>query len=113
MGTEEQGGDAGDDRLVSEQEELAAEEAGEIGGRRDPDVDPTEQAVLEQGGGVAEGFEAAEEELRAHAEHRDPGGNPKYDASSVDEERTDAVYGEADHVESTQMEEPTGPDPDG
>ena len=39
------------------------------------------------------------------AEHEDPAGNPKYDRSAVEEEPTDAVYGEADQVISTETED--------
>ena len=62
--------------------------------------DPARIPVEEAGGGVAEGFEAAEEMLRDNAEHREPGGNPKYDAPPPEPDASDAVHGEADHAES-------------
>jgi hypothetical protein len=41
------------------------------------------QRRLEDAGqGEAQGFEQAEEQLRRRAEHRDQGGNPKYDRPS-------------------------------
>ena len=101
----------GDDELVAEQEELAAAEAGAIGGRRDEGVDPAMEPVLEHGGGVAEGFEQAEEQLRAQAEHDDPGHNPRYDRGEP-EQPDGAVHGEADHVESTELEDDVGPGPE-
>ena len=63
---------------------------------RDPAFIPVEEA----GGGEAEGFEAAEQMLRDHAEHREPGGNPKYDRPPPEPDVSDAAYGEADHAES-------------
>lgn len=55
-----------------EQEVQAAREAAEIGGPDpDPAVDPAQRAVQEAGGGEAEGFEQAEQELIEHASHGD------------------------------------------
>jgi hypothetical protein len=64
-----------------------------------------ERAVNEAGGGVAEGFEQSEEALIEQAENFDQGRNPKYDSSNVDEEQTDAVYGEADEEFSSETED--------
>ena len=93
-----------DDEDVVERETAAAEaEAGQIGGRRrDEEPDTAERAVLEGGGGVSEGFELSEQALRDNAEHREAGGNPKYDRErrAEDPAAADAEYGEADHVES-------------
>jgi len=52
----------------------------------------------ESGEGEAEGFELSEEELIEHASHGDQHGTARIgqDASRLDEEETDAVYGEAD-----------------
>ena len=68
----------------------------------DPD-DPAMQAVYEGGGGEAEGFELAEQDLIEHASHGDMHGTTKIlqDAEGfTEEERTpddDAgLYGEAD-----------------
>jgi hypothetical protein len=81
-----------------DEEQLAAEEAGAIGGPNpDPDVDEAERPRVEGGEGEAEGFELAEEELVANATHDPDGhGNPLLDR--IDEERQDsgAEYGEAD-----------------
>ena len=67
---------------------------------QDPDEknDPAMQPVEEAGGGVAEGFEQAEEELIENATHGDGTGNPEADAIEEDAEaeRSTAEYGEAD-----------------
>ena len=95
---------ADDERTVERETAAAEREAGEIGGRSDADADPARAPVEEAGGGEAEGFEAAEKALRDHAEHRDAGGNPKYDQTPPEPDESDAEYGEADHVESTEVE---------
>lgn len=61
-----------------------------------------ERPVREAGGGEAEGFEEAEEALREQAEDTSTGRNPKYDAGEPEEERSSAVCGDADEVESSQ-----------
>ena len=89
----------GGDRLAAEQADAAAAEAGAIGGPvPDPDVDPEIQPVLEGGGGEAEGFEQAEEELIRNASHDDARGDPLTDAftEEVESDRSTAEYGEAD-----------------
>ena len=68
---------------------------------KDPDEkqDPAMEPVEEAGGGVAEGFEQAEEQLIENATHGDGGGNPERDAidnENVEAERSTAEYGEAD-----------------
>ena len=67
---------------------------------QDPDEknDPAMQPVEEAGGGVAEGFEQAEEDLIENASHGDGAGNPEVDAIDEDAEaeRSTAEYGEAD-----------------
>ncbi len=94
-----------DDEGTVERETAAAErEAAEIGGRSDATRDPARAPVEEAGGGEAEGFEQAEQALRDHAEHREPGGNPKYDRPPPEPDEADVDYGEADHVESTTVE---------
>jgi hypothetical protein len=91
------------DDLVEREAEAAAERAGAIGGRRtDEESDPAEVPVEEGGGGEAEGFEDAEEALRDHAEHREAGGNPKYDQPDPEVDRERAEYGEADREESSE-----------
>ena len=56
------------------------------------------RAVDEAGGGEAEGFELAEEDLIEHASHGDQHGTARIteDAGSLDEEEQRADYGEAD-----------------
>jgi hypothetical protein len=64
----------------------------------DPD-DPAMEPVREAGGGEAEGFEMAEEELIEHASHGDWGGTARIteDASDVEEELDDdGLYGSPD-----------------
>lgn len=61
-----------DELFESEQEQEAAREAAHIGGvAGDEALDPAERAVIEAGGGEAEGFELAEQELIEHASHTD------------------------------------------
>lgn len=92
---------AADDETVERETAAAEREAGEIGGRADSSEDPARAPVEEAGGGEAEGFEDAEEALREHAEHREAGGNPKYDRPPAEPHASDATYGEADHAEAT------------
>ena len=57
------------------------------------------EPVEEAGGGVAEGFEQAEEALIENATHGDGAGDPERDAidnENVEAERSTAEYGEAD-----------------
>ena len=56
------------------------------------------RAVEEAGGGVAEGFELAEQDLVEHASHGDDLSASRIlrDAGTLDEEQSGAVYGEAD-----------------
>jgi hypothetical protein len=94
-----------DDPLVDEQAEAAAREAAEIGGPDpEPGVDPAQRPVVEGGGGEAEGFEQAEEQLRRNASHEDRGADPLRDAGE-DEDDPDSSYGEADHL-GAQGEQP-------
>ena len=84
-----------------DQAEAAAEEAGAIGGPDPmPDVDPGERAVAEGGGGEAEGFEQAEDELIRQASHEDNLSDPASDAFTpeVESDRSTAAYGEADEA---------------
>lgn len=93
------------DALVDEQAAAAAKEAAEIGGPDpEPGVDPAERPVVEGGGGYAEGFEQAEEQLQRNASHEDRGADPLGDAGEVEEDPGSA-YGEADHA-GAQGEEP-------
>ena len=70
---------------------------------QDPDEknDPAMKPVEEAGGGVAEGFEQAEEDLIENATHGDGIGNPEADAidnESIEAEESTAEYGEADEA---------------
>jgi hypothetical protein len=86
---------------VQREADAAAHEAAGVGGRAPDDEDPARRPVDEAGGGQAEGFEQAEEDLRENAEHgqlgpRDPG----RDAFTPEEESDLAggEYAEADNV---------------
>ena len=73
----------------------------------DPDErrDRARKPVEEAGGGVAEGFEQAEEDLIENASHGDGVGNPERDAidnENVEAEQSTAEYGEADAPEATE-----------
>jgi hypothetical protein len=91
-----------EDRLIREEEEAAAAEAAQIGGRAgDEDVSPAERPLTEAGGGEAEGFEVAEEDLIDHAEHQEGEGIPRLDQFGAEPERDPSVHGEADEEDST------------
>lgn len=94
------------DALAEEQAAAAAAEAGSIGGEAAGEhLDPAERPVAEGGGGVAEGFEQAEEELVRQASHDEPAVAPT-EAGFSPEEETDpanAVYGEPDEVDPTEV----------
>lgn len=88
-----------DDVIVAQEESAAAAEAARIGGEAPSETgDPAMDPVYEAGGGEAEGFEAAEEELIENASHDDGRGQPVRDAISpeLEADRTTVVYGEGD-----------------
>src|SRR5438105_752441 len=91
----------GDDALVAQEEAAAAAEARAIGGPGVDDAhgDPAVEAVYE-GGGEAEGVEAAEGQLEDKATHGGGGGDPIRDAMTpeVESDEETAVDGEADQV---------------
>ena len=92
------------DRLAEQEAAAAAAEAASIGGPPpDDDLDPAERPVVEAGGGVAEGFEQAEEQLVEKATHASPGGDPADAAFTPEPEgdRSTAVHGEADEIDPT------------
>jgi hypothetical protein len=92
----------GRDDLIRE-EEAAAREAARIGGRSGMEgMDEAKRSAAEQGGGEAEGFEQAEELLEEQATHGDPSVDPFSDVPAAEEEKDDAVHGEADQIESTE-----------
>ena len=95
---------------VRKEEEAAAAEAAEIGGRSGmEDMDEAERATAEAGGGEAEGFEEAEKLLERQASHEDPAVDPSSRAGAPEAEPDPSVQGEADHVESSE----TGDDAEG
>ena len=93
-----------DEDVVAREESAAAAEAGSIGGRRDPSADEAERPVSEAGGGEAEGFELAEEELRKEAEHGE-GHYPPVEAGETEAADPQAEYAEPDQLGSTAREE--------
>jgi hypothetical protein len=95
---------------ADEEAEAAAAEAARIGGSpsEEGDLDNgPDRAVREGGGGEAEGFELAEEELIEHASHGDMHAARRaiYDASDEDEEAGAAQAGEADEERSSERED--------
>jgi hypothetical protein len=95
-----------DDPLVAREESAAAAAAGAIGGAVSSEVtDPALAPVYEAGGGEQDGWEAAEDELIQNASHDEGRAAPERDAFTpeVEADRSTAVYGEADHVPSTEV----------
>lgn len=87
-----------DEALAKEEAEAAAVEAADIGGTVAKDSeDPAEQPLIEAGEGEAEGFELAERDLEDIASHGDQHRFPD-NVPPPPEERSDAVYGEADEA---------------
>lgn len=92
------------DRRTDEEAAAAAAEARAIGGEGgSEDLDPAERPVAEAGGGVAEGFEQAEEELIENAAHGE--GDPVADEIPFRDEgaRSGAAYGEPDEIDATEV----------
>lgn len=92
------------ERRAREEADAAAREAGRIGGPGSPQTpDEEDQPLAEAGGGVAEGFEQAEQDLIEHASHGEPAPDPSHEAFEVepDEEGT-AQRGSRDHEHSSQ-----------
>jgi hypothetical protein len=86
----------------------AAAEARRIGGvAGDEDLPPAERAVREAGGGEAEGFEQAEDELIEHASHGDlhSARMAARDAPAPEEAGEEADFGEADHEHAAEGDE--------
>lgn len=105
------------DALVAEEAAAAAAEARSIGGpaHREAVDDPAMGPVYEAGGGVAEGFEAAEEDLIANASHDDGHGDPMRDALSPEAESdlSGAAYAEGDEFSTTEVvDDPEGDERD-
>jgi len=95
--------------VVDEEAEKAGAEAADIGGHTSGErMDPAERASAEHGGGEAEGFEQAEEQLRDEAENFDSGHNPAAAPQRAEGSKPDPdTYGEADHEKSTETDEDT------
>jgi hypothetical protein len=93
-----------DDRDVQREADAAAAEAGAIGGRAPDDEDPARRPVDEAGGGEAEGFELAEQELQEHASHDHQGPDPTRAAFTpeVESDRETVERGEADDFRSSE-----------
>ncbi|HLM26240.1 MAG TPA: hypothetical protein VK304_04665 [Thermoleophilaceae bacterium] len=96
----------GDDPSARDEAEAAANEAAHIGGDVPPQSeDPAFEAVEEGGGGEAEGFEQAEEELIEGASHGDPQPDPERAAFTPEAESdlSTAEDGEADREEPQDL----------
>jgi hypothetical protein len=92
------------ERRAREEAEAAAREAGRIGGPPSSrTTGEANQPLAEAGGGAAEGFEEAEEDLIEHASHGDPAPDPAQEAfePELDDEET-VERGSRDHEHSTQ-----------
>jgi hypothetical protein len=90
-----------------EETDLAAQEAGAIGGvAGDEALDPAERAVREGGGGESEGFEEAEAALIDHASHGDQQSAHAilHDAASAEEYIPEREYGEGDREYSSERD---------
>src|ERR1700739_4160475 len=97
-----------DDHLIDQEEEAAASEAAQIGGRvpEEGGLDPSQRALPESGGGVAEGFELAEEDLIEHASHGDQqSARPAYHHRDDRDEEGEEESGEADSFRSSETEQ--------
>ena len=96
-----------DDRIVDDEEEAAAAEAGHIGGDRPDyyDKDESQRPLEEAGEGESEGFELAEEDLVEEASHGDESRSPELDGWDEDAgaEKIDPTYGDADDVEPEDL----------
>lgn len=91
--------DGGD--VIEDEEEAAAAEAAQIGGRSAMEgMDEARRATAEHGGGEAEGFEEAEGWLEEEATHGDLSVDPLDGLLGVEAEDDEAVHGEADELGS-------------
>jgi hypothetical protein len=97
-----------DARRDQEEIDAAAAEAAQIGGvAGDEDLDPAQRAVIEGGGGEAEGFEQAEAALIDHASHGDEQAAHAifHDRGQPEQLDTRLDDGEADHERSSELAE--------
>jgi hypothetical protein len=93
------------DRDVEREEDAAAREAANIGGRSGmEDVPEKERPLAEAGEGESEGFEEAEELLEERATHDDDRGKPFRDRPDPEPDHQRTSYGEGDRVDSTETE---------
>jgi hypothetical protein len=98
---------------AQEEAEAAAAEAAAIGGRPSSEplseqpIDEADRAVVEGGGGEAEGFEQAERELIEHASHADQHAARQAieDAPDESDDARAAAGGEADQERSSERSE--------
>jgi hypothetical protein len=79
---------------VERETDAAAHEAAGVGGRAPEDEDPARRPLDEAGGGEAEGFELAEEDLRENAQHGELGPRDPIRDSFTPEEESDVAGGE-------------------
>jgi hypothetical protein len=101
FGEAELGKAQADESAWAEEAEEAGREAASIGGEAGlEELDPALRPVAEAGGGEAEGFELAEQQLRESASHGDPAGHPLADRFPEEAARAEAhtVHGEADEA---------------
>jgi hypothetical protein len=104
--TENERNEPRDEKFVEHEEELAAEEAGAIGGARpDYGTDEAHRPLEEAGEGEAEGFEQAEADLIEAASHGEQRYNPAEDAFTPERESDEstAAYGEPDELDPTEV----------
>jgi hypothetical protein len=97
-----------DEPYEQQEAELAADEAAQIGGYAgDEDLDPAQRAVLEAGGGEAEGFEQTEAALIDHASHGDqePAHVILRDQGAEEEQNLRREDSEADQERSSELDE--------
>jgi hypothetical protein len=86
------------DPLAEAEAQAARADIDEFAGER-PNSEPEDramEAVREAGGGEAEGFELADEQLIDNAEHGGRLRDPATDAFPVEQEPDPAIHGEAD-----------------
>ena len=105
---DEEGEEEPGEELAFDERELDAEGFRTVDGAySDEPSDPAMIAVIEAGGGVAEGFEQSEALLVDHAVEGDLDGTSRLFDDAFPEEREfdSAVYGEADQERSSEQAE--------
>jgi hypothetical protein len=114
--------DTPEDPLVRQEEDAAAAEAANIGGRA-PEYDDEEglpveeedRALIEGGEGVEEGFETAERDLQETASHSENRYDPEVHDFGDEESAgdADALPGEPDEIDVTEtVRDPNAGTPD-